>query len=69
VFSASPRAADSTRWAGAGPRRTEGQRSVLAATKALTDDRGDLTFDNGVAWLPSDDPYRPGARRVGRGGP
>jgi hypothetical protein len=33
---------------------------VLAAAKALTDDRGDLTFDAGVAWLPSDDPHRPG---------
>jgi len=41
-------------------RRTESQPSVLAAAKALTGDRGALTFDNGVAWLPSDDPYRPG---------
>jgi len=41
-------------------RRTESQPSVLAAAKALTGNRGDLTFDNGVAWLPSDDPYRPG---------
>jgi hypothetical protein len=41
-------------------RRTESQPSVLAAAKALTGDRGDLTFDDGVAWLPSDDPYRPG---------
>ena len=41
-------------------RRTESQPSVLAAAKALTDNRGGLTFDNGVAWLPSDDPYRPG---------
>jgi DNA-binding transcriptional LysR family regulator len=40
-------------------RRTESQPSVLAAVKALTDDRGGPTFDNGVAWLPSDDPYRP----------
>jgi len=41
-------------------RRTESQPSVLAAAKALTGDRGDLTFDDGAAWLPSDDPYRPG---------
>jgi DNA-binding transcriptional LysR family regulator len=40
-------------------RRTESQPSVLAAAKALIDDRGGPTFDNGVAWLPSDDPYRP----------
>jgi hypothetical protein len=33
---------------------------VLAAAKALTGDRGDLTFDDDGAWLPSDDPYRPG---------
>jgi hypothetical protein len=32
---------------------------VLAVAKALTDDLGGLTFDTGVAWLPSDDPYRP----------
>jgi hypothetical protein len=32
---------------------------VLAAAKALTDDRSGPTFDNGAAWLPSDDPYRP----------
>jgi hypothetical protein len=32
---------------------------VLAAAKALTDDRGGLTCGNGIAWLPSDDPYRP----------
>ena len=32
----------------------------LTAAKALTDDRGGLTFDHGVAWLPSNDPYRPG---------
>ena len=41
-------------------RRTESEPPVLAAAKALTDDRGGPTFDNGVAWLPSDDPYRPG---------
>ncbi len=41
-------------------RRTESQPSVLAAAKALTGNRGGLTFDSGVAWLPSDDPYRPG---------
>ena len=26
---------------------------------ALSDDRGFPTFDDGAAWLPSDDPYRP----------
>ena len=31
----------------------------LAAVKALTDDRGGLTFDIGIAWLPADDPCRP----------
>jgi hypothetical protein len=31
---------------------------VLAAAKALTDDRGALAFDHDGAWLPSDDPYR-----------
>jgi DNA-binding transcriptional LysR family regulator len=41
-------------------RRTESQPSVLAVAKALTDDRGALTFDTGVAWLPSGDPHRPG---------
>jgi hypothetical protein len=41
-------------------RRTESQPPVLAAAKALTDDRGGPTFGNGVAWLPSGDPYRPG---------
>jgi hypothetical protein len=41
-------------------RRTESQPPVLAAAKALTDDRGGPAFDPGVAWLPSDDPYRPG---------
>ena len=41
-------------------RRAEGQPSVLAAAKALSDDRGGLTLDLGVAWLPSGDPYRPG---------
>ncbi len=41
-------------------RRAESQPSVLAAVKALTDDRGGLTFDIGVAWLPSGDPYRKG---------
>jgi hypothetical protein len=41
-------------------RRTESRPSVLAAAKALTGDRDDLTFDDGVAWLPADDPYRPG---------
>jgi hypothetical protein len=41
-------------------RRTESQPPVLAAAKALTDDRGAPTFGNGVAWLPSGDPYRPG---------
>ena len=41
-------------------RRAESQPSVLAAAKALTDDRGGLTFDIGVAWLPSGDPYRSG---------
>ena len=40
-------------------RRTESQPPVLAAAKALTDDRDGPAFDNGVAWLPSDDPYRP----------
>ena len=40
-------------------RRTESRPSVLAAAKALTGDRGDLTLSNGVAWLPSGDPYRP----------
>jgi hypothetical protein len=40
-------------------RRTESRPSVLAAAKALTDDRGGLTFDTRVAWLPSDDPHRP----------
>ena len=40
-------------------RRTESQPPVLAAVKALTDDRRGPTFDNGVAWLPSDDPHRP----------
>jgi hypothetical protein len=33
---------------------------VLAAAKALIAGRGGPTFDNGVVWLPSDDPYRPG---------
>ena len=41
-------------------RRAESQPSVLAAAKVLTGDRGGLTFDIGVAWLPSGDPYRPG---------
>jgi len=39
-------------------RQAESQPPVLAAAKALTDDRGGLTFDDGAAWLPSDDPYR-----------
>jgi hypothetical protein len=32
---------------------------VLAAARALTGDRDRPPFDNGVAWLPPDDPYRP----------
>lgn len=40
-------------------RRTESRPAVLAAAKALTDDRDAPTFDTAVAWLPSDDPYRP----------
>jgi DNA-binding transcriptional LysR family regulator len=40
-------------------RRTESQSHVLAAARALTDDRAGPTFAKGVAWLPSDDPYRP----------
>jgi hypothetical protein len=47
-------------------RRTESQPPVLAAAKALTDDRGGPTFDD-VAWLPSDDPYRP-SQSVGQVG-
>jgi hypothetical protein len=51
-------------------RKTESQPSVLAAANALSDDRGFPTFDNGAAWLPSDDPYRPGqsARQAGDSG-
>jgi DNA-binding transcriptional LysR family regulator len=40
-------------------RRTESKPSVLETAKALADNQGDLTFDDGTAWLPSDDPYRP----------
>jgi hypothetical protein len=40
-------------------RQAESQLPVLAAARALTDDRGHPPFDNGVAWLPPDDPYRP----------
>jgi DNA-binding transcriptional LysR family regulator len=40
-------------------RRAESRAPVLAAAKALTDDRGGLTFDAAAAWLPSGDPHRP----------
>ena len=48
-------------------RRTETQPAVLAAADALSDDRGFPTFDDGAAWLPSDDPYRP-SQSVARAG-
>jgi len=41
-------------------RRAESRPPVLAAAKALTDDREGPAFDSGETWLPSDDPYRPG---------
>ena len=41
-------------------RRAESQPPVLAAVRALTEDRDGLTLDDGAAWLPSGDPYRPG---------
>lgn len=39
-------------------RKAESRPSVLAAVKALTEDRAGPAFDLGTAWLPSDDPYR-----------
>jgi hypothetical protein len=41
-------------------RRAESRPPVLAAAAALAGDRDGLAFADGVTWLPSDDPYRPG---------
>jgi DNA-binding transcriptional LysR family regulator len=67
---------DDTNPAGPGPAADRRARAVLdlvpglapdrepvgcaGGAKAQTADRGNLTFDSGVAWLPCDDPNRPG---------